>query len=189
MEDISLHVLDIAENSIRADARRIEITLTRDLSRDLLRVEVKDDGKGMDRATLARIRDPFFTTKNKKTGLGVPLLAQAADMTGGALTMDSSPGAGASLSVTFPWSNVDRPAIGRMADTVLVLVAGHPDVDILYEEREGERSFRFDTRDIKKDLEDVPINTPAVLDAIRVMLKEQIIFEMEHFKLPEVNDE
>lgn len=178
MEDISLHVLDIAENSIRADARRIEITLTRDLSRDLLRVEVKDDGKGMDSATLARIRDPFFTTKGKKTGLGIPLLAQAAEMTGGALTMDSSPGAGTRLTVTFPWDHVDRPAIGSMADTLLTLIAGHPDVDIVYEEREGDWSFRLDTREIRNDLDEVPINTPAVLDAIRGMLKEQIKFEM-----------
>ncbi len=178
MEDISLHILDIAENSIRADAKRIEIILTRDPESDRLRVDVNDDGRGMGPATLARIRDPFFTTKNKKTGLGIPLLAQAAEMTGGALTIDSSPGAGARLSVTFPWSHVDRPAIGSMADTLLTLIAGHPEVDIAYEEREGDRAFRLDTREIKNDLEDVPINTPAVLDAIRVMLKEQIIFEM-----------
>jgi hypothetical protein len=177
MEDLSLHVLDIAENSIRADAKRIEIILVRDTAHDLLRIEVNDDGRGMDAATLAKIRDPFFTTKSKKTGLGVPLLAQAAEMTGGALTMDSSPGAGTRLSVTFSWGHVDRPVIGSMADTLLALIAGHPDVDILYEAREDERVFRLDTREIKKDLEEVPINTPAVLDAIRDMLKEQIKFE------------
>jgi hypothetical protein len=177
VEDISLHVLDIAENSIRADAKRIEIILTRDLTINVLRVDVKDDGKGMDPAMLAKIRDPFYTTKHKKTGLGIPLLDQAAEMTGGALNMDSSPGAGTSLSITFPWSHVDRPAIGSMADTLLTLVAGHPDVDIVYEERDGGRTFRFDTREVKNDLDDVPINTPAVLDAIRDMLKERIIFE------------
>jgi hypothetical protein len=177
VEDISLHVLDIAENSICADSKRIEIILTRDLTINVLRVDVKDDGKGMDPAMLAKIRDPFYTTKHKKTGLGIPLLDQAAEMTGGALNMDSSPGAGTSLSITFPWSHVDRPAIGSMADTLLTLVAGHPDVDIVYEERDGGRTFRFDTREVKNDLDDVPINTPAVLDAIRDMLKERIIFE------------
>ncbi len=176
MQDISLHILDIAENSIRADAKRIQIILTRDPVGDHLRIEVNDDGKGMGPSTLAKIRDPFFTTKNKKTGLGIPLLAQAAEMTGGALTIDSSPGAGARLSVTFPWGHVDRPAIGSMADTLLALIAGHPDIDIVYEERAGERSFRFDTTEIKKDLEDVPINTPTVLEAIRGMLTEQSIF-------------
>ena len=70
---------------------------------------------------------------------------------------------------------MDRPAIGSMADTVLTLIAGHPDLDVVYEAREGDRVFRLDTREIRNDLEDVPINTPAVLDAIRGMLKEQVI--------------
>jgi hypothetical protein len=172
VEDISLHLLDIAENSIRADAKSIEINMTRDPEGDLLRVEVNDDGRGMNPATLERIRDPFFTTKNKKTGLGIPFLAQAAEMTGGALTIDSAPGAGTRLLVEFSWSHVDRPAIGSVADTVLTLIAGHPEIDIVYEEHEGNRAFRLDTREIKNDLEDVPISAPAALDAIRGMLKD-----------------
>jgi hypothetical protein len=178
VEDISLHILDIAENSIRAEAKRIEILLARDRARDFLRFEVNDDGRGMDPETLAKVRDPFFTTKQKKTGLGIPLLTQAAEQAGGTVTVDSSPGKGTRVAVTFTWSHVDRPAIGSMADTLLMLIAGHPDIDIVYEEREGDRVFRFDTREIKNDLEDVPINTPEVLTAIRGMLNEQIQFEM-----------
>jgi anti-sigma regulatory factor (Ser/Thr protein kinase) len=178
VEDLSLHILDIAENSVRARAKRIEITITRDAAGDFLTVEVKDDGSGMDRETLARVRDPFFTTKGKKTGLGIPFLAQAAEQAGGSLTVDSAPGTGTRLSVTFKWSHVDRPVIGSMADTLLTLIAGHPDLDVLYEERDDNAVFRFDTREIKKDLEEVPINAPEALDAIRAMLKEQIKFEM-----------
>lgn len=184
MEDISLHILDIAENSVRADAKKIEIIIVHDVPRDLLRIEVNDDGRGMDAGTLAKVQDPFFTTKRKKTGLGIPLLSQAAKQAGGQVTVDSSPGRGTKVSGTFRWSNVDRPAIGNMTDTVLTLIAGHPDLDVLYEMREGDRSFRFDTREIRGELEEVPINTPAVLDAIRGMLKEQIRFGMEQFKLP-----
>jgi len=178
VEDISLHVLDIAENSVRADAKTIEIIIAHDTARDLLSVEVNDDGRGMDAGTLARVRDPFFTTKHKKTGLGIPLLSQAAEQAGGTMTVDSAPGKGTKVSGTFRWSHVDRPAIGNMADTVLTLIAGHPDLDIFYEVREGDRVFRLDTRQIRTELEDVPINAPAVLDAIRGMLKEQIKFEM-----------
>ena len=178
MEDISLHVLDIAENSIRADAKTVEIVITRNAEQDLLCVEVIDDGRGMDAETLARVRDPFFTTKHKKTGLGIPFLAQAAELTGGQVAVDSSEGKGTRVTATFRWAHVDRPPVGRMADTILTLIAGHPERDYIYEEREGERVFRFDTREIKSDLENVPINTPAVLDAIRSMLKEQIKFEM-----------
>ena len=178
MDDISLHILDISENSIRAQATRIEIILTRDAKNDIFRVEVIDDGRGMDPETLAKVRDPFFTTKGKKTGLGIPLLAQAAEQTGGTVSVESAPGRGTRVSITFTWSNVDRPAIGSMADTMLTLIAGHPDLDYVYEEREDGRVFRFDTREIKNDLEGVPINTPEALSAIRGMLKEQIKFEM-----------
>lgn len=174
MQDISLHILDIAENSIRADAQKIEIILTKDAERDLLRVDVNDDGRGMDPGIAARVRDPFFTTKGKKTGLGIPLLAQAAEMTGGELTIESAPGRGTRVSVTFGWGHVDRPAIGSMADTLLTLIAGHPDIDLVYEERDGGRIFRFDTREIKEDLEGVPINAPQALEALRGMLKEHI---------------
>jgi anti-sigma regulatory factor (Ser/Thr protein kinase) len=178
VDDLSLHVLDIAENSIRAAATRIEITLTRDVKNDLLHVVLVDNGRGMDPETLAKVRDPFFTTKGKKTGLGIPLLAQAAEQTGGTVSIESAPGRGTRVSITFTWSHVDRPAVGSMADTVLTLIAGHPDLDYVYEEREDGRIFRFDTREIKNDLEDVPINTPEALTAIRDMLKEQIKFEM-----------
>ncbi len=171
MEDLSLHILDIAENSVRARAKRIEITITRDAAGDFLTVEVKDDGSGMDHETLARVRDPFFTTKGKKTGLGIPFLAQAAEQAGGALTIDSAPGKGTRLSVAFKWSHIDRPAIGSMADTLLTLIAGHPDIDFLYEERRDGGVFRLDTREIKNDLGEVPINAPEALDAIRGMLK------------------
>lgn len=172
MDDLSLHILDIAENSVRADARNIEIIITREAG--ILRVEVNDDGRGMDAATLARVRDPFFTTKRKKTGLGIPLLSQAAEQTGGNVTVDSAPGRGTKVTVTFPWEHVDRPPIGSMADTLLTLIAGHPDREYIYEEREGDRSFRLDTREIKADLDGVPITEPAVLAAIRGLLKENI---------------
>ena len=175
MEDLSLHILDIAENSVRARAKRIEINITKDAANDLLSIELNDDGSGMDAETLARIRDPFFTTRHKKTGLGIPFLSQAAEQSGGGLTIESSPGKGTRVAVTFKWGHIDRPAFGNMAETLVTLIAGHPDIDVVYEERDGDRSFRLDTGEMKRDLEDVPINTPAVLTAIRGMLKETVL--------------
>ncbi len=174
MEDISLHILDIAENSVRADARTIEIILTRDRPHDLLRIEVIDDGRGMDATKLAKARDPFFTTKHKKTGLGIPFLSQAAEQAGGRVTVDSAPGRGTRVVATFQWGHVDRPPIGSLMETFLTLIVGNPDADFVYEEREGDHSFRFDTREIKADLDDVPITEPAVLSAIRDMLIKNI---------------
>jgi len=176
LEDLSLHILDIAENSIGACAKRIEILITRDAGKDRLRVEINDDGRGMDRVTLSKVRDPFFTTKGKKTGLGLPFLAQAAEQAGGEMSVASAPGKGTRVTATFQWSNVDRPPLGDMVGTLMTLIAGHPDLDFLYEERDGNRVFRFDTREIRTELEDVPINTPPALEAIRRMLNEKVIF-------------
>jgi anti-sigma regulatory factor (Ser/Thr protein kinase) len=172
VEDLSLHILDIAENSIRADATKIEIIITADTSKDLLRIEINDDGRGMDAETLARVHDPFFTTKHKKTGLGIPLLAQAAEQAGGNVLIDSSPGKGTKVVATFQRGHVDRPPIGNMTETVMTLIAGHPDRDYIYEEREDNSVFRIDTRELKADLGDVPITEFAVLNAIRNELKE-----------------
>ncbi|MGE5172592.1 MAG: ATP-binding protein [Betaproteobacteria bacterium] len=174
MEDISLHILDIAENSVRAAAKKIEILITRDVENDILRLEVIDDGRGMDAGTLAKIRDPFFTTKHKKTGLGIPFLSQAAELAGGKLTIASSPSNGTRVVVTFGLSHVDRPAIGNMAETLMTLIVGHPDIDVLYVEQDGDRVFRFDTREIKRELEDVPISTPEALGAVRKLLQGEI---------------
>ncbi|HUJ19443.1 MAG TPA: ATP-binding protein [Nitrospirota bacterium] len=174
MEDLSLHILDIAENSVRADARLIGITVTKDAGHDLLVIEVVDDGKGMDAGTLAKVRDPFFTTKHKKTGLGIPLLTQAAEQTGGDLAIESAPGMGTRVTAKFRWGHPDRPPVGNIAETLLTLIAGHPDRDYIYEERNGSLSFRFDSRELKSDLDNVPINEPEVLNAVRELLRGNI---------------
>lgn len=174
MEDISLHVLDIAENAVRADASLITINIARDRMHDRLSVSVVDDGRGMDAETLARVRDPFFTTKKKKTGLGIPLLAQAAEQCGGSVSVESSPGYGTRIVARFSWSSIDRPSIGDMAATILTLITGHADIDIVFSEHDGECGFRFDTREIKQDIEGIPINDPSVLAAIKGLLDAEM---------------
>lgn len=178
MEDISLHILDIAENSLQAGASRIEISIVRDRKKNLLLIEVTDDGRGMDPITLARVRDPFFTTKKKKTGLGIPFLAQAAEQAGGVLVVNSAPCSGMRVAATFKWDHIDRPVIGNMTDTVMTLIVSHPEIDVVFEEQDGKRVFRLDTGEMKRELEDVPINAPEALVVIRALLKKQIKFEM-----------
>jgi len=174
VQDISLHILDIAENSIRADAGSIEILVTRNSDRDVLVVEVRDDGRGMDADTLARIRDPFFTTKHKKTGLGIPFLSQSAEQAGGSIMVESEPGKGTTVRATFRWNHIDRPAVGNLVETLITLIAGHPDLDIRYREDDNGRTFCFDTREIKSQLGDVPISVPAALFAVRQLLQDEI---------------
>jgi hypothetical protein len=178
VEDISHHILDIAENSLQGAASRVEISIVRDRKKNLLCIEVTDDGRGMDPITLARVRDPFFTTKEKRTGLGIPFLAQAAEQAGGVLIVNSAPCSGTRVAATFKWDHIDRPAIGSMTDTVMTLLIGHPEIDIVYEEQDGKRVFRFDTGELKRELEGVPINAPETLSAIRALFKKNVKFEM-----------
>ena len=148
MEDLSLHILDIAENSISAAARRIEIRIDEDQSKDSLTIEIKDDGKGMDKQTLQKAIDPFFTTRNtRKVGLGLSLLAQAARESDGKFDLSSELGKGTIVKAIFRFSHPDRKPIGDIYETIRTLIAGHPGIDFLYEHRKNNSIYRFDTRE------------------------------------------
>ncbi len=148
MEDLSLHILDIAENSISASAKRIEIRIDEDEAKDLLTIEIRDDGKGMDEQTLKKVLDPFFTTRTtRRVGLGLSLLAQAARETDGNLELDSRNGEGTTVRATFGFSHPDRKPMGDILETIRTLVVSHPEIDFLYEHRKNDSIYRFDTRE------------------------------------------
>jgi signal transduction histidine kinase len=149
VKDLSLHILDVVENSIRAEARRIGILVEVDEATDLLRLEITDDGVGMEEAMCRRATDPFVTTKDGKcVGLGLPLLAQAAREAGGRLELSSSPGRGTRVVATFRYSHPDRKPLGDIAATIQALVTGHPGIDLRYEQRIDDRIDIFDTREV-----------------------------------------
>ena len=133
MEDLSLHVLDVAENAIRAAASRIEILVINDRDKLIQTIMITDNGTGMDKETVKNALDPFFTTKNKKTGLGIPLFAQAAKEAGGALEIQSAPDNGTKIKATFRLDHIDKKPLGNMDETMRVLKAAHPEVDFIYE--------------------------------------------------------
>jgi K+-sensing histidine kinase KdpD len=148
MEDLSLHILDIAENSISASAKRIEIRIDEDEGKDLLTIEIKDDGNGMDEETLQKVLDPFFTTRTtRRVGLGLSLLAQATRESDGTIELDSRPGEGTTIKASFRYSHLDRKPMGDIDETLRTLVVGHPGVDFLYEHRKNNSTYRFDTRE------------------------------------------
>jgi len=148
MEDLSLHILDIAENSIAAAARRIEIKIDEDRDKDLLTIEIIDDGKGMDRNALKKALDPFFTTRTtRKVGLGLSFLAQAAKESGGRIELNSKPQEGTTVKATFRLSHPDCKPMGDINETIGTLVAAHPEIDFIYEHREDNSIYRFDTRE------------------------------------------
>ncbi len=148
MEELALHVLDVAENAIAASARLIEVRVVEDEAGDVMRIEIADDGQGMASGVLAQATDPFFTTKRgRRTGLGGPMCAQAARAAGGEFNMESSPGEGTRMTATFRLSHPDRMPLGDLWETMAVLIGAHPEVHFVCEHlRDGRRLHRVDTR-------------------------------------------
>lgn len=147
MEDLALHILDIAQNSVEAGATSIEIDLVEDQACDQLVIEVRDNGPGMDPDTLAKAADPFFTTRTTRTvGMGLALLAQAARATGGSLKIESGRGKGTCVRASFRYSHLDRAPVGDIETTLLVVLAGHPELGIRFHHTVGDRDFELDMR-------------------------------------------
>ncbi len=152
MEDLSLHILDIVENSIAAVAKRIEIRIDEDQAKDLVTIEIKDDGKGMDEQTLKKAIDPFFTTRTtRRVGLGLSLLAQAARDSEGTFDIHSKPSEGTMVNATFRLSHPDCKPMGDIGQTMQVLIMSHPEIDFLYEHKSDNSTYRFDTREVRKE--------------------------------------
>ncbi len=168
MEDLSLHILDVAENSITAGAGRIEIKIYEDTGANLLTVEISDNGKGMDKELLKNACDPFYTTRTtRRVGLGIPLLAQAARESNGDISVKSKIGEGTSIKASFQYDHIDRKPLGDIGQTIIILIMSNPDIDFLFEHKKNDDSYTLDTAEIKKELDGVPINTPEVINIIK----------------------
>ena len=173
MIELSLHILDVAENSTRAGANNVYITLEEDTGRDILSLEIRDDGAGMKEEMLNKVIDPFFTTKTVRTvGLGLPMLAQAAERTGGKFSLESKEGEGSRVRAEFRLSHIDRQPLGDMASTLVTLIAGNADMDFIYCHRHNEKEYILDTREVRIEIEEVPINALAVLNLIRESIQD-----------------
>ena len=147
MKDLSLHILDVVDNSLRADAKLIQISIDEDDAADQLVLKIIDDGAGMDSATLERARNPFYTSKpGKRVGLGLALLEQATREADGEFEVESEVGEGTRVVAKFRHTHPDRKPFGDIPATLETLVAGNPGVEFLYEHRRGEETMTFDTR-------------------------------------------
>ena len=175
MRELALHILDIAENSISAGADRIRISVNENLRDDLLTIEIEDNGKGMDAATLAKVTDPFVTSRTtRKVGLGLPFFKAAAEACEGSLEIQSEPGKGTTVTVKFKHSHIDRMPLGDLCSTLLTLIIGTPDIHWIFEYRMNEETFIFDDEPIKEILADVPLSDPAVMKFIRETIQTGI---------------
>lgn len=174
MKELSLNILDIIENSLKAKAKNIELTIVEDDSKDLLLIEIKDDGVGMDETLLKEVFDPFMTTsKNKKVGLGLPLLKLEAELCDGGVFIESKKGLGTIVKVCFKKSHIDVPPLGDLPATIVSIIATHPEVNLKFEYVVDGRTFEISTEDLRKTCEE-SLCTPLVLSSIKTFLEEKI---------------
>lgn len=175
MRELALHLMDIAENSAAAKASRIAIDVIEDHQSDRLEMRVEDNGCGMDAEMVAKVVDPFVTSRTtRKVGLGIPLLKEAAEACNGYLRIDSTVGKGTRVEVAFQHSHIDRMPLGNLPDTFLALIIGHPEIRWIFHYSSDGKMFRFDTQPIQETLDGVPLTEPEVLAYLRTSLEEGI---------------
>lgn len=164
MREISLHILDIAENSVNAKAKNVTIYVTEDTLADRLRVSIEDDGVGMTPEMVARVTDPFTTTRTtRKVGLGLPLLKAAAEACEGFLVITSTLGKGTLVNIEFKRSHIDRMPMGDLPCTIQSLFIGFPKIHWVVVYRVNDKEFTFDSAPIIEQLDGISLTEPAVL--------------------------
>lgn len=174
MRELALHILDILQNASEAGATQVALTIDEDQAADRLTITVRDNGRGMDAATVARALNPFFTSRTTRhVGLGLPLLAAATERAGGQLALQSQPGVGTTVTATFQLRHPDRQPLGDMAATLLAFLLGEKNLDLQYAHRTARDTFDFHTADIRAALgDDVELGNPVVRQWLREFLAE-----------------
>ena len=173
MPEISLSVLDVSENSVRAGATLVSIQISVDSASDSMTIVIGDNGKGMDPEQAAHAADPFFTTRTTRSvGMGLPFFKYAAECTGGSFSIASQPGKGTVVTAVFMLSHIDRMPLGDMSSTIHNLILYHPDIDFCYTYCCNGLSFTLDTREMREILGEIPFHTPEVSSYIMELLSE-----------------
>jgi len=176
MKDLSLHIMDILQNSTRAGASKIELDIVENTLENTYRIIFTDNGCGMDEETVKRVVDPFFTTRTvRKVGLGLPLLKQNCEQTGGSLHITSKAGEGTQVEAVFIHNHIDRPALGDIAGTIVLTASAYPDIHFIYRHNKDDKIYMFDTEEVKEALDGVSIQMPEIIQYLREMIKENLI--------------
>lgn len=175
MKEIALHILDIVQNSIRANAGIIRIAISENAAADDYLVSITDNGKGIPPEILINVTDPFTTSrKTRKVGMGLSLLKHSAEQTGGWLQISSEPGIGTTVSCRFGLTHLDRPPTGNIATTIYQLLSAYPDIQFIYTHQTTCGEYIFDTVEVKEALGDLPVTMPEVRSYLLDMINENL---------------
>jgi anti-sigma regulatory factor (Ser/Thr protein kinase) len=164
MRELSLHVMDIAQNSITAGATEIEISVLEQTAANRLTITITDNGRGMDAETLERVQSPFYTTRTTRdVGLGIPLYTMASEMTGGAFQIESAPGEGTVVTAEFRSDHIDMIPLGSISETIRLLITCNPDIDFIYRRGADGQGYALDTREMREMLGgDISLADPEI---------------------------
>ena len=175
MKDLSMHIMDILQNSTRAGATEVTLEVLEDVAADTLTIRFIDNGCGMDAETVQKVINPFFTTRTtRKVGLGLPLLKQNTEQTGGSLDIQSEKGKGTTVTAVFGRSHLDRPPMGDLAGTVVLTASAYPDIRFIFHYHNGETDYVFDTVEVNEVLDGISIQEPEVIQYLKEMIQENI---------------
>lgn len=174
MRELSLNILDIAQNSISANASLIEIEVLENTAESTMTIGIYDNGKGMTDEQVKAVQDPFYTTRTtRKVGMGVPLFKMAAEQTGGQLSIESEVGKGTRVTAVFKTDSIDFTPLGDIDSTILTLITMNTDRDFIYRLRVNEKDFTLSTQELKAILGDVSLSEPSVSQWVKEYLHEQ----------------
>ena len=175
MPEISLNILDVAQNSITAGSLLTEINIATDRKADTLEVSISDNGHGMTPEQLEKVTDPFFTSRTtRRVGVGVPFLKMAAELTDGSFHIESTPGVGTKITAVFGLSHIDRMPMGDIASTMTALIGSNPDIDFLFRYFIDGNGFTLDTREMRQVLDGVSLAEPEVIQYIAGFINENM---------------
>lgn len=175
MKELSLHILDIVQNSITAEAKEVDIQVLEDERSNEMVIRVVDDGRGMSPEVAQKALDPYHTSRTtRRVGMGLPLFRHTAEQAGGHLEILSEVGKGSTVEARMQYDHVDRPELGDMAGVLSLLIGSNPHLRFRYHHRKNEREYLLDTREINEALEGTPISDPGIIRYIREMIREHI---------------
>lgn len=175
MNDLSLHIIDIIQNSLSAGAKRIGLTVKEDSAGDRLTISIEDNGKGMSPEVAAKLEDPFYTTRTtRKVGMGIPLFKQSAIQGGGNLSVESELGKGTVVTAWFGLSNIDRPPLGDVANSFVLMVSANPKIHFTLSYVVNENEYTFDSVEVAEVLGDIELSDVRVIRMLEEMIRENI---------------
>jgi anti-sigma regulatory factor (Ser/Thr protein kinase) len=175
MKELSLNILDIAQNSIRAEADEISIEIRESVRDDLFRITITDNGKGIPEEILANVTDPFVTTRTKRRmGLGLPLLKHHAELAGGKLEISSESGNGTEVVADFSFRHFDRQPLGDIVGVLILLIASNEKINFIYMHNTEKGRYRFSSLETKEYLEIETLNDRILLEDLRSIIVENL---------------